>query len=116
MKLDRNEQSIRKLARLSRCAREAAAPEGAVTIPMEDCTIHLPLSGVVDLRAETARLNKAVEKISSGIKKLEKKLGDKAFLAKAPEHVIDEQRERLTTDKAEAAKLTLALSRLAPAG
>ena len=58
------------------------------------------------------RLSREIAKLESEIEKLDRKLGNEGFLAKAPPEVVDEQRER----KAEAArakqKLDAALGRL----
>ncbi|MEM7508541.1 MAG: valine--tRNA ligase, partial [Pseudomonadota bacterium] len=116
MKLLRNAPLIQRLARLSECAVAEDAPEGSVTVPMEDCTINLPLAGVIDVAAEKARLTKARDKVAKEVKGLEGKLLNQGFLAKAPEHVVEEQRERLTAAEAELDKLNAALARLAGLG
>ena len=113
MKLLRNSELIQRLARLSECAVAEHPPEGSVTVPMEDCTINLPLKGLIDVAVEKARLEKALAKVSKEIKGLEKKLSNDAFLAKAPEDVVEEQRERLEAAQGEAEKLSGALSQLA---
>ncbi|MEM9097658.1 MAG: valine--tRNA ligase, partial [Pseudomonadota bacterium] len=116
MRLLRNSQSIQKLARISECAVAEHAPEGSVTIPMEDCSVNLPLAGVIDVAVEQARLEKSLAKLEKEIKGLQGKLGNETFLAKAPDHVIEEQRERLTAAQAEGEKLRDALTRLAAIG
>ena len=111
-----NKQLIQRLARLSECTVAEKIPEGAITIPMEGCTVNLSLSGVIDMTAETARLKSTASKINIEINGLKKKLENESFLSKAPEHIIEEQRERLAGAEAEAAKLTLALGRLDAVG
>ncbi|MEM7670267.1 MAG: class I tRNA ligase family protein, partial [Pseudomonadota bacterium] len=112
MKLLRNAPLIQRLARLSECAVAEHAPAGSVTIPMEDCSVNLPLAGVIDVRAETARLEQQIGKLDKEINGLSGKLSNDAFLAKAPAHVVDEQRERRATAEADAQKLRAALDRL----
>ena len=116
MRLLRNADLIARLARLSECAVADHAPEGSVTVPMEDCTINLPLAGVIDVAAERARLTKARAKADKEASGIAKKLSNEAFLAKAPDAVVEEQRERLSAAEAEAAKLSAALERLAALG
>ncbi|MEL6476943.1 MAG: valine--tRNA ligase [Pseudomonadota bacterium] len=113
MRLLRNAELIQRLARLSECAVAEHAPEGSVTVPMEDCTINLPLAGVIDVAAERARLTKARDKAAKEVKSLQGKLSNQGFLAKAPEDVVEEQRERLAVAEAECEKLEAALTRLA---
>ena len=63
-----------------------------------------------------ARLEKTLGKVRKDADGLEKKLGNQNFLAKAPEEVVEEQRERLSAARSEAAKLQGALTRLAALG
>jgi valyl-tRNA synthetase len=50
--------------------------------------------------------------VGSEIKQLDAKLANEKFVARAPEHVVEEQRERKTEAEATAAKLEQALKRL----
>ncbi|MEM0989994.1 MAG: valine--tRNA ligase [Pseudomonadota bacterium] len=109
----RNSQLIQRLARLSECAVAEHAPEGSVTIALDDCAANLPLKGVIDVAQEKARLQKTLGKSEKEIKGLQGKLSNQGFLAKAPEEVIEEQRDRLAIAEAEAARLSQALERLA---
>ena len=64
-------------------------------IVLDEATFMLPLAGVIDVAREQARLQKEIEKAGSEISKWTAKLGNEAFVAKAPPEVIEEQRERL---------------------
>ncbi|MEM7497329.1 MAG: valine--tRNA ligase [Pseudomonadota bacterium] len=116
MRLLRNAALIQRLARLSEVAVAEDAPEGSVTFAMEDCAVNLPLKGVIDVTAERARLKKEMGKLDKEIGQLQGKLANEKFLAKAPEAVVAEQRERLATAEAERARLAQALERLAGLG
>jgi valyl-tRNA synthetase len=72
----------------------------------------IPLEGVIDLSAEKARLAKEIGKLEGEAKKVETKLGNPGFLAKADEEVIEEHRDRLDETRARIEKLTAALGRL----
>ena len=74
--------------------------------------VALPLEGVIDLAAEAKRLDKEIEKLDGEAKKLEAKLANPGFLAKAEEEVIDEHRERLEAARARIEKLRAARGRL----
>ncbi|MXU66077.1 valine--tRNA ligase [Oceanomicrobium pacificus] len=112
-RLDRNRALVERLARVSEFQMADAAPKGAVTLPVEGGTFCLPLADVIDLSAEQARLDKALGKLDKEIKGLSSKLGNEKFLAKAPEEIVAEQRERLATAESEAEKLRAAQARLA---
>ena len=72
----------------------------------------MPLEGVIDLGAERARLAKEIGKLEGELKKLDAKLANEGFLAKAEEEVIDEHRERREETAARVEKLNAALTRL----
>jgi valyl-tRNA synthetase len=57
--------------------------------------LFLPLEGLIDVAAETARLAKELEKIEAEIAKVEQKLNNPNFTQKAPQKVLDEQKQRL---------------------
>jgi valyl-tRNA synthetase len=63
---------------------------------------------------ERARLKKEIEKVKSDIAQIDAKLANEKFVARAPEHVVEEQRERKADAEAMAAKLEQALKRLEP--
>jgi valyl-tRNA synthetase len=72
----------------------------------------LPLEGVIDLAAEAKRLDKEIERHDAEAKKLDAKLSNEGFLAKAEEEVIDEHRERRETALARIETLKAARARL----
>jgi valyl-tRNA synthetase len=57
--------------------------------------LFLPLEGLIDLAAETTRLQQELEKIETEITRIEQRLQDPQFTAKAPAHVLEEHRRRL---------------------
>ena len=115
-RLLRNGALIRRLARLSEAAVGETAPEGSIVTSVEGATVNLPLTDVIDVKAETERLTKSLGKLEKEIKGLDGKLSNEAFLSKAPETVVAEQRERLETAETEKAKLAAALERLSALG
>ena len=72
----------------------------------------LPLQGIVDLEAEKSRLAKEIAKLTGDAGKIEAKLNNADFVARAPEEVVEENRERLAEALARAEKLKAALVRL----
>ena len=92
---------------------DEAPGKGAVQVVVDEATIVLPLAGVIDLDQEKARLTKEIAKLTGEIDKVDKKLGNEAFVAKARPEVVEEQRERREEWMAAKAKLADALQRLA---
>jgi len=105
-------ETLVRLARLDSIAFEAAAPKGAAQIIVGDTTAALPLAGVIDMSAEAKRLAKEIDKTVVEIKKVTDRLGNPQFMAKAPEDVIDELRERQSDFEARQDKLKVALARV----
>ncbi|MGD9980960.1 MAG: valine--tRNA ligase [Hyphomonadaceae bacterium] len=111
-RLERYQDLIDRMARLEYSTSAKQAPKGSVTFVLDGATVALPLDGVVDLPAEAARLAKEIGKLEAEIAKMDQKLGNDAFMSKAPEEVVDELRERRDDAAASAAKLKHALEQI----
>jgi valyl-tRNA synthetase len=107
----RHEETINRLARLESLSFGKTSP-GAVQIVLDEATLALPLAGVIDVTAESNRLKREIDKMGSEIRQLDAKLSNEKFVARAPEHVVEEQRERKADAEATAARLEQALKRL----
>ena len=105
-------ESIKRLARVERIESAEAAPPGALQLVVREQVVALPLEGVVDLAAERKRLDKEIEKVRLEIARVEAKLGNDDFLARAPEEVIAEHEERREAYQERLVKLTHARERL----
>jgi valyl-tRNA synthetase len=57
-------------------------------------TIVIPLEGVVDIGAALADIDRQIEKHAGELAKVDEKLANEAFVAKAPEHVVAQMRSR----------------------
>ena len=78
-----------------------------------DLEIYVRLDGVIDVAAERARLGKETDKFRSLCAALEKKLGNKGFLEKAPREVVERERQRLAKYTVNRQKLEASLEMLA---
>ncbi len=67
------------------------ASGSAVVAGME---IYLPLEDLIDLEVERDRLTKEAERLAANLKSAEAKLSNRQFLEKAPEEVVNGERER----------------------
>ena len=75
-------------------------------------TVALPLAGVIDMGTERTRLVREIEKSRAEIKKIDAKLANENFVAKAPPEVVEENRERRADFEATMRKLQAALKRV----
>ena len=107
---------LKRLARLSDISFARTAPAQSIQLVVRGEVAALPLEGVIDLKAEHARLAKEIEKLDGEMKKIEAKLGNADFIARAPEEVVEEQRERLEEAGARREKLVEAFGRLGGLG
>ena len=80
-------------------------PDKALTLVVGGLEIYLPLAGMVDLAAERERLTKEVEALSAVIARSEGLLANEDFTRKAPVHVVDREKEKLTANRERKAKL-----------
>lgn len=88
--------SIFRLGSVEFRKREAAEEHpGAIDIMVGESGLSLFLGDVVNLTAQKLRLEGALERIEGNIGRIEDKLGNRDFLARAPEEVVSERRERL---------------------
>jgi len=100
------------MARVDGVETANEAPKGALQTVVDGVTYAIPLDGLIDKSAETARLTKDAEKAQAEIDKIDKKLSNKAFTDKAPEKVVNLQKERREGYVAELEKLNEALANL----
>ena len=88
-----------------------AAP-GMVTVTTHSARLLMPMAELVDLEAERARLNKELEKARKQLEAQEKKLANESFVSRAPEAVVNAERERAEKAKALIANLEGSLKEL----
>jgi len=100
------------MARVDGVETASEAPKGALQTVVDGVTYAIPLDGLIDKGAEKARLTKEAEKAQTEIDKIDKKLSNKAFTDKAPEKVVNLQKERREGYVAELEKLNEALANL----
>ena len=88
------------------------ALQGAAQAVVDEATLILPLAGIIDLDAERARLDRDRARALDEAAKVERKLANADFVARAKPEVVEENRERLQAHQQEAERLDAALRRL----
>jgi valyl-tRNA synthetase len=111
-RLARHRDVAMTLARLSSARVSSESPKGSAQFVLGEAVAALPLGDVIDFDKERARLAKELKKAEDEIARFDAKLSNAAFIAKAPEEVIEEQKEKRDEAAALAARLNEALKRL----
>ena len=116
-RLVRHRELIHRLARLkdSSVSDAASLPKGVVQAIVDEAAYALPVGEVIDIDQERSRLERELQKLSGEISKINAKLTNQKFVSRAPEDVVEEQRERLVELQQSHTKLSEALDRLAAA-
>ncbi|SFE70301.1 valine--tRNA ligase [Alteribacillus iranensis] len=70
------------------------APEKSVSQVVTGAELYMPLAGLIDIDEEIARLEKEKEKLDKEVTRVQKKLSNEGFLKKAPEQVVEEEKQK----------------------
>jgi valyl-tRNA synthetase len=103
--------SLAKIESAEWLEKGAAAPDSATALCGE-MQILIPLAGLIDKDAETARLNKEIEKIQKGLAGVEGRLNNPSFTDKAPENVVALVRQQAEEQRAALSQLELQLAKI----
>jgi len=105
---------IQKLAYASEVSVLSAPPdgEGLVSVVTVAAQIFMPLRELIDIDFERKRLNAALEKARKEIEITEKKLANTEFVSKAPERVVQVERDKIAKANALIANLEESLKNL----
>lgn len=90
--------TLAKLESIEILADESDAPESAMSL-VGDMNILIPMAGLIDKDAELARLDKEITKLKSEFERLNAKLNNESFVARAPEAVVAKERDKLNDIK-----------------
>jgi valyl-tRNA synthetase len=115
--LEKYAAAVRALARVEPVSFLAGDPDEAATAkaavePMARATVVVPMASMVDPDAEKKRLEKDLEQTGAEVKRLEARLSDRNFMTKAPEAVVEKERQKLYTLKDKLEKLHQQYSRI----
>ncbi len=103
---------LQRLARVADITFAAVAPAGSVQLLVRGEVAALPLKGVIDFAAERTRLEKEMAKVLADIARVDAKLGNPDFMRRAPQEVVDVERERREEAESRRVKILEALERL----
>ncbi|WP_026690529.1 valine--tRNA ligase [Alteribacter aurantiacus] len=94
--LERGQTYIERFCRPSdlKMAVDMTAPEKSMSSVLSGVELYMPLAGLLDLDAEIERLEGERKRLDQEVTRVQKKLGNQGFVAKAPEAVVEAEREK----------------------
>ena len=87
-------------------------PKGAASSVVDGQELFIPLEGLIDLSAERTRLQKEIERHERNLNGAKAKLSNEGFVAKAPQNVLDIEKEKVRSAEENLAKLRVNLEEL----
>ncbi len=111
-RLESQEAMVKRLARIEDISFADAVPNEAAQLVLNEATFCLPLAGVIDISAEKERLGKDLAKLDKEIDGVDRKLANEQFISKAPDHVVNDQKQRRADAMAKKERVEAALARL----
>ena len=94
-RLERNDEVLRRMARLDETATATSQPAGSVSTLVGSSVAALHIADLIDKVEAQKRLDKEIATLDKDIMATEKKLGNADFVARAPEEIVEENRDRL---------------------
>ncbi|MFB3091466.1 MAG: valine--tRNA ligase [Gammaproteobacteria bacterium] len=94
--LNQNSHYLKDIGRIESITTIDEEPIDAVIALAGNMTLLVPLADLIDPQAELVRLQKEIDKLKDEKERIEKKLGDEKFTTRAPEQVVNKERERLS--------------------
>lgn len=88
-------QRLAQASELEIITNDSIVPENAASLVTSDYKIFIPMEDLVDFEKEEARLTKEIERLEGEIKRAGGKLKNKNFTDKAPQKVVDAEKEKL---------------------
>ena len=91
---------------------DRVSADTCVQVVTPAATAYLPLSDLVDYEKERARLTAEIAKVSAEVERLDRKLSNQGFVAKAPAAVVDAERAKLAAAREKLTATEAALAKL----
>ena len=112
--IDQNSNLIMSLAKLESYSAGSSIqkPSQSAAAVLHGMELYIPLEGLVDLGKERLQLNKRKIKIEALLNDIDKKLSNQNFVTRAPKHIVENEKSKLTDLKDELEKIESNLTML----
>jgi valyl-tRNA synthetase len=104
-------KSLAKISSIQWLSDQETAPPAAIAL-VADLQLLIPLAGLIDLNAETARITKELSKLTTDRERAQQRLDNKNFVAGAPKEVVAKEQARVAEWQDAISKLTAQLEKL----
>lgn len=112
MRVGSHEDILRRMARVEELTLPNEMPAGAVSAVVGSTVAAMSIADLIDVAEARKRLDKEIATLDKDITSTEKKLANADFVAKAPEEIVEENRERIRDWSARREKLKAARNSL----
>ena len=94
--VEANRQAIESLARVDglEVLATAGRPTDALLVALDAMELYVPVLGVIDVASERLRLEKEMQKVTGELVQVQAKLAKESFVDRAPQSVVEKERER----------------------
>jgi valyl-tRNA synthetase len=109
-----NAAYLRNLARVDQVTigKDVTKPPMAASAVVSGMEVYIPLEGIIDVNIERSRLQKEVDRLTGQVEAIDKKLGNRDFVAKAPSQVIEKENAKRDNFRRTIEKLSESLRQL----
>ncbi len=114
-RIDVNQSLLKSLAKLETITwldQDTQAPESAISL-VGEMQLLIPLAGLIDKQAELARLQKNIHRLEQDAQRIQAKLANENFIARAPETVVNKERDKLADTESALGSLRTQAERIA---
>ncbi len=102
---ERAVSTLAKVKEISLIDTQGQRPRGAATVILEDVEIFIPLEGLVDINEELKKLEKEEQKLLKELSKAKAKLKNENFLTRAPEEIVEKEKDKVVRFNARLEKI-----------
>jgi valyl-tRNA synthetase len=97
--VNRHEAYVKRLGKISalRLGPDIPRPPYSASDVVDGNELYLPLKGIIDMEIERRRIGKEIERLEKAIQSVEKKLLNEQFLSRAPQAVIEKEKDKLSS-------------------
>ena len=105
--IEKNKNYLKRLGKISgiQIGKDIKKPSQSATAIVKGSELFVPLAGLIDINKEIERLEKQIQDMEGRLNAVSKKLDNKNFVERAPENIINHERNKMENYQSDLAKL-----------